>query len=103
MSDKPILHLNLTKKWYDMIDSGEKVEEYRRICEHWNRVFSSNIKIKGKYYHPTDVVVCFSNGYRKDRRQMYWSISALRQRTGDPIIGAVEGEQYHVLVLGNKL
>lgn len=30
-----ILHLNLKKKWFDMIASGEKKEEYREIKPHW--------------------------------------------------------------------
>ncbi|HET8736229.1 MAG TPA: ASCH domain-containing protein, partial [Pricia sp.] len=29
------LHLNLKKKWFDMILSGEKKEEYREIKEYW--------------------------------------------------------------------
>lgn len=30
-----ILHLNLKKKWFDMIASGEKKEEYREITGYW--------------------------------------------------------------------
>lgn len=30
-----ILHLNLKKKWFDMIVSGEKKEEYREITGYW--------------------------------------------------------------------
>ena len=30
-----ILHLTLKKKWFDMILSGEKKEEYREIKKHW--------------------------------------------------------------------
>lgn len=30
-----ILHLTLTKKWFDMILSGEKKEEYREITKYW--------------------------------------------------------------------
>ena len=67
--EKPILHLNLEKKWFDMILSGEKKEEYREIKPYWNRVFSTYIKIKGKVYHPSDVIIRFSNGYAKNRRQ----------------------------------
>lgn len=29
------LHLNLKKKWFDMILSGEKTEEYREIKDFW--------------------------------------------------------------------
>lgn len=31
------LTLSLKKKWYDMIASGEKKEEYREITEYWNK------------------------------------------------------------------
>lgn len=30
-----VLHLTLTKKWFDMIASGEKKEEYRELKKHW--------------------------------------------------------------------
>lgn len=34
------LHLNLTKKWFDMILSGEKKVEYRALTFYWaNRLF----------------------------------------------------------------
>lgn len=30
-----VLHLTLTKKWFDMIKSGEKKEEYREFKQYW--------------------------------------------------------------------
>lgn len=30
-----ILHLPLKRKWYDMIERGEKLEEYREINAYW--------------------------------------------------------------------
>lgn len=30
-----ILHLTLKKKWFDMIASGEKLEEYREVKTYW--------------------------------------------------------------------
>lgn len=35
--DKKILHLVLKRKWYDMIASGEKTEEYREIKPYWEK------------------------------------------------------------------
>ena len=29
------LHLVLKRKWWDMIESGEKKEEYREVCHYW--------------------------------------------------------------------
>lgn len=35
MTEPKILHLTLKKKWFDMIASGEKKEEYREIKPYW--------------------------------------------------------------------
>jgi hypothetical protein len=35
MENKKTLHLNLKKKWFDMILSGEKKAEYRNITSYW--------------------------------------------------------------------
>jgi len=96
----PTLHLNLKRQWFDMIASGEKREEYRAISPYWNRVFGSYVRIKGKNYHPSDVVVCFSNGYAKDRPQVRVKLRDLRVREGRPEWGAEPGVQYYCLILG---
>jgi len=36
------LHLNLKRKWFDMILSGDKDEEYREIKPHWANILISN-------------------------------------------------------------
>lgn len=97
----PTLHLNLRKKWFDMIASGEKKEEYREIKPYWNRVFGSNIKIKGRYYHPSDIQICFSNGYSSDRRQMIVECEHCVTRVGKTEWGAAPDQQYYTLVLGD--
>ena len=33
--DSKTLHLVLKRKWWDMIASGEKKEEYREVCHYW--------------------------------------------------------------------
>ena len=35
--DNKTLHLVLKRKWWDMIASGEKKEEYREVCHYWAR------------------------------------------------------------------
>ena len=35
-----VLHLTLKKKWFDMILSGEKKEEYREIKSYWCAQFA---------------------------------------------------------------
>ena len=37
MNDKVILDLVLKGKWYDMIERGGKLEEYREIKPYWDR------------------------------------------------------------------
>lgn len=95
-----VLHLTLTKKWFDMIESGEKKEEYREIKPYWikrlldcsmpeeepgeNKVIPHNIQydIFENAYHPDTVLkayrctfkkfdgVIFKNGYSGGARQM---------------------------------
>lgn len=101
---KPILHLNLTKKWFEEIAFHGKREEYRELKPYWHRFFSGgHIKIKGKYYHPTDVVVCFSNGYKKVRPQIFFQINNLRVKEGRPEWGAEPGKQYYTICLGARI
>lgn len=95
-----VLHLNLKAKWFEMIASGEKKEEYREIKPYWNKRFGSYIRIKGKNYHPTDVTICFSNGYHKNAPRVYMECTGLKQSPGKKEWGAEVGEWYHVLLLG---
>lgn len=52
-----ILHLTLKKKWFDMIASGYKTEEYREIKPYWQK----RLKLGNNY----DVII-FRNGYSTD-------------------------------------
>jgi hypothetical protein len=57
-----ILPLVLKGKWYDMIASGEKREEYRADKPYWRRRFSNWVKNLPFSGH---LVIAFSRGYRK--------------------------------------
>ena len=63
-----ILHLTLKKKWFDMILSGEKKEEYREVKTYWQ----NRLQING--YHRFEFKeydqIIFKNGYSKDARKM---------------------------------
>lgn len=99
-----ILHLNLKSQWFNMILSGEKKEEYREQKLYWNRIFYSGLKaicIKDIYYKPEDVIICFSNGYAKNRRQFYIKCNGLKSGFGLEKWGAAKDEVYYVLKLGN--
>jgi len=52
-----ILHLNLKKKWFDMILSGEKTEEYREIKQYWTT------RLKDFLVKKSFDCVVFRNGY----------------------------------------
>ncbi len=38
------LHLPLKKEWYDMIERGEKKEEYRKVNPYWCKRFLSGLE-----------------------------------------------------------
>lgn len=44
-----VLHLTLKKKWFDMILSGEKKEEYREIKEYWLKRLCFDIQAEYPY------------------------------------------------------
>jgi len=97
----PVLHLNLNTKWFDMILDEVKREEYRSIGLYWNRIFKNGtIKIKGKYYKPSEVLIVFSNGYMPNRRQMLVNVNHLHTSAGVNAWGADPGVKYYNLGLG---
>ena len=60
-----ILPLVLKGRWYDMIESGEKKEEYRDISPFWDARIRN---WRGRRWFPggyKKMVVAFSRGYRK--------------------------------------
>lgn len=96
----PVLHLNLKRKWFDMIRSGEKREEYREIKPYWNRMFKpqGHIRIGLSWLPFSHVKVVFSNGYAKDRPQFAARITGMRFNSeGRPEWGAEAGKRYFVL------
>lgn len=72
------LHLTLRRKWFDMILSGVKLEEYRELKEYWQDRFMhwdiaernsfSTIKSYGDYRHFDTIT--FRNGYSKNAPEM---------------------------------
>ena len=86
-----ILHLPLMAKWYEMIESGEKLEEYRENKPYWQKRLLTN-----KY----DVVM-FRYGYTK--RTITFRIKEIRLGKGKEEWGAENGKTYFVIKLGRKL
>jgi len=93
------LHLILKKKWFDLILSGEKKEEYREIKDYWQkRLCGSDPDDQGFYYFDT---ITFTNGYAKDAPRFVIDLIDIRVDSGNPKWGAEEGVKYFVLTLGD--
>lgn len=116
------LTLSLKKKWFDMIKSGEKKEEYREIKPHYIRQFIKFEPLKydliGDYnFHKGfdegeikgiedellnlkhDTLV-FTLGYPKaddTERRLTFKNPRIRIGTGKPEWGAVPGKLYFVI------
>lgn len=88
-----ILHLTLKKKWFDLIQSGEKTEEYREIKPYWEKRFEG--VISGK--------INFKNGYSKNAACFIVELKRIEIREGKEEWGAEKGKKYFVLKLGEIL
>lgn len=89
------LHLTLTKKWFDMISSGVKKEEYREIKPYWIKRLQFS---KKKYSN-----VLFRNGYGSNVPYVLVEFKELRSGLGIVEWGAPEGTGVFILVLGDIL
>lgn len=112
------IHLPLKAKWYDMIESGEKKEEYRALTWHWLKRLCYNWEngdryvdcktgischecLKNEYMaYPFDAVV-FRYGYTK--RFMVWSIERISIGQGRTEWGAPENKDVFVIKLKERL
>lgn len=88
-----MLTLPIKKKWFDMIKSGEKKEEYREIKPYYKSRFFNEYK---KNNNNLCFYVIFRNGYRKDSPKIKCYIS-LYLKTGKPEWGAELNKAYFVL------
>lgn len=113
------LHLVLKGKWFDMIDSGVKLEEYREIKGYWVKRLlcwigrscqffgedysrTDRLQIPSGYYKAFDVVE-FQHGYSKTARRMKFECLGIEIRTGNTDWGAEPGKEYFVIKLGKRL
>jgi len=88
-----VLRLTLKKKWFDMIASGEKTEEYRTPSA-W--IFS---RLIGKEYD----VVEFSNGYGKHVPRVVVKYFGWHQGPGRSEWGGTWQNRYVVIRLGHVI
>ena len=102
-----MLTLPIKKKWFDMILSGEKKEEYREIKPYYEKRF---LKLFGeKAFSPRPHFVsekseiptqeiCFRNGYSKTSPS-FIAKCTLSVGTGKEEWGAEKGKEYFVLTI----
>lgn len=84
------LHLILKGKWYDMIDRGEKKEEYRELTPYWMK------RIGSEHTH-----VCFHKGYTD--MTMTFAIEGKSYGYGNPDWGAPTDRPVFIIKLGERL
>jgi hypothetical protein len=84
----PTLHLTLKRHWFDMIESGEKKEEYREVKPYWDTRLT-------KQYDR----ICFRNGYHPASPMMIVECLGQEKGFGIPRWGAPNGEVW-ILKLG---
>lgn len=107
IAGRKVLHLNLHRKWFDMIESGEKPEEYRAMSKYWIKKFMPDgsvglILVKGKYRKPHEIIICFSNGYSKLRHQFFIECKKIDIGIGKEEWGADQKNQCFIIKLGKK-
>ena len=102
-----MITLPIKKKWFDMILSGEKTEEYREIKPYYDTrlpkefgMFKEGGKlVKANVFPPADlstVEVKFVNGYSR-KSPSFTALCSLSIGTGKPEWGAEPGKLYYVL------
>ena len=90
-----VLPLVLKSKWYDMIATGKKIEEYREAKPYWKK------RILRWLYDPrTTHVVGFSKGYRT-ADMFFIACTSWNTRIGaeHPEWGEPEAEHYKIYLL----
>lgn len=119
-----MLTLPIQKRWFDMILSGEKKEEYREIKEYYETrfqnlfgavtIYPSSIFSDRSEYEllqgeavPEEIrkdsvqEIIFRNGYSKDSKAIK-ARCRLRTGKGRPEWGALPDKQYYILEILDK-
>lgn len=92
------LFLVLKRKWYEMIDSGIKLEEYREDTPYWTkRLMKFDPVLRGLYQ------VTFQLGYQKNAPRMTFEIAGITWGKGRENWGAEPGKNYYIIKLGKRL
>lgn len=106
------LHLTLKKKWFDMIASGEKKEEYRDLKKFWMSrltdgleqyqmisVARLGVKVKWKEFDHIE----FRNGYGAHVPFFTVKFNGFKIGKGKRKWGAEPGKEYFIIQLGDVI
>lgn len=112
--EEKTLKLTIKKKWFDMIESGEKTEEYREITQYWIvrllKDFSPDptqnpIRLNGGSYKAIefDQVQFFNGSYFSERLENFKiECEGISLGIGRHDWGAAPMAKYFVIKLGKK-
>ena len=110
MKHADTLHLVLKSKWYEMIESGEKTEEYRETKQYWiKRILEGSTAKKPElnsiprqiFKQPKYERVCFHRGY--SNRTMIFEIKEISIGIGKATWGAPVGKKVIIIKLGSRI
>ena len=98
-----MLILPIRRKWFDMILSGEKREEYRLVKRHWQTRFYHELALAG--YNGRKPEVEFRCGYSARAHRASYEVESIRERSGDPVHPewGEPSDWHYVLCLGRRL
>ena len=97
------LKLTLKKKWFDMILSGEKKEEYREVKNHWIQRLTIPMPCFNNGYEficDEFSLIEFSNGYGSNVPKFIIECKNIHTGFGKTEWGAEENVNYFVITLG---
>ena len=92
--DCAVLYLTLKRKWYDMIASGKKREEYRDHSQYWSVRLQNLIMHSGRN---KPIVAAFSLG--RTRATMFFEVSLIKAVSGSQHPEWGEPKDLHYLIL----
>ena len=103
-----VLHLTLKRKWFDMIASGEKKEEYRDLSGFWIKRLGywSESGPNGYYdygFTDFDAVLFANGGHFGNVPKLLVKCEDIDIKTGKPEWGAEPGKKYFVIKLGERI
>jgi len=99
-----VLYLPLTKKWFLMIKSGIKKEEYRDLTKFYYSRLTKTIDEKVVFKN-FDIIE-FTMGYpKKDEtnRRIRYKFGGISIGKGNPLWGAKYGKEYFIIKIGERI